>query len=412
MSDTRLELLKDLRKELRAYRANERRDRLFLPVAFGEKVRYAAWPYFQNKYFRFLDKWFFQTVVHFIELHISHFVHYIPYTCLALAFIYDLYHQQFYTIQFAGLFVVITTFIAKIRYFLYVKDCVHDSILNAYFYKNKIPYKEIRKTLFGKACRISVIITNRMIIGEEGDTAVLYMSEISNYMAHDFKVYYFIDKLRVAGFNYRRNQAKRLSILFILLLGNIYYIYNYTKYSIIIWNSITLSPVLLLIPLWVLTCLEHKKILYLFTEKPFEMREHKKNKRLYLVLWLIQGSIMLYILLKNKMTLFPMESIYEGSFIQIIEAFSYDEKVAYIKKYLDFVATITAPNKDYWIEVFTNMDIVTLINTDLSMEGIRDNIKAQIEDYLKGDKTEEEVQEVTSMYSKFKEKVISLFTKK
>src|SRR6202000_2303276 len=58
MSLSRLELLKGLREELRAHRANKRYKNRFLPPAFRQKLRYVAWPYFQNRYFNFFKIWF------------------------------------------------------------------------------------------------------------------------------------------------------------------------------------------------------------------------------------------------------------------------------------------------------------------------------------------------------------------
>ena len=301
MSLSRLELLKDLREELRAHRANERYENIFLPPAFGEKLRYVAWPYFQNKYFKFFREWFISTVVFYIEIYLSSFVHYLPYTCLFFAFIYDMYHQELYTVQFAGLFVIITTFISKIRYFLYIKSTEYDNVLTAYFYKNEIPYEEVRKNIFDKTRKIPIMLHNKNLLGKQGIMVRYTKEKIINYMEHDFKVYYMIDKIRYANFIYKRNKGKRLNILFILLMGNIYYIYNNAKYTIVILGIIKIPPAIVLIPLWALTCYVHNKIWYVFnSDNPSyqENREHKKFKYLFIMLWIIQGSIMLYMLFR------------------------------------------------------------------------------------------------------------------
>jgi hypothetical protein len=298
MSLSRLELLKDLREELRAHRANERYENIFLPPAFGEKLRYVAWPYFQNKYFNFFREWFADTILRYIKNNISEFVRYLPYTCLFLSFIYDMYHQELYTIQFAGLFVIITTFISKIRYFLYIKCTEYDNVLTAYFYKNEIPYEEIRKNIFDKTCKISMVFrkVNIHVIGEQGNMVLFYMHRIINYIVHDFKVFFMIDKIRYANFINRHNKAKRLNILFILLLGNIYYIYDNAKYTMIILGIIKIPLAIVLIPIWILTYYVHKKVFYVFCRDPQENRENNKFKYLFVMLWIIQGSIMLYML--------------------------------------------------------------------------------------------------------------------
>jgi hypothetical protein len=317
MSLSRLELLKGLREELRAYRADKRYKNRFLPPAFRQKLRYVAWPYFKNRYFNFFKIWFIDTVVFYIEIHISQFVRYLPYTCLFLSFIYDIYHQELYTIQFAGLFVIITTFISKIRYFLYVKDTAYDNVLTAYFYKNEISYAEVRKNIFDKTRKIPIIIHNKNLLGEQGIIVRYTQEKIINYMVHDFKVYYMIHKIRYANFIYRHNIAKRLNIIFILLMGNIYYIYNNAKYTIVILGIIKIPPAIVLVPLWALTYYVHTKIWYVFsrpipkeakvnplvwlmvnTTNPEEYREHKKFNYLFIMLWIIQGSIMLYMLFK------------------------------------------------------------------------------------------------------------------
>src|ERR1700743_13976 len=412
MSLSRLELLKDLREELRAHRADERYENIFLPPAFSEKLRYVAWPYFQNKYFRFFKIWFGDTILRYIKNNISQFVRYLPYTCLFLSFIYDMYHQELYTIQFAGLFLIITTFISKIRYFLYIKSTEYDNVLTAYLYKNEIPYEEVRKNIFDKTCKISMVFRNGNIavIGEQGNMVLFYMHRIINYIVHDFKIFFMIDKIRYANFINRHNKAKRLNIIFILLLGNIYYIYNNAKYTMIILGIVKIPPVIVLIPLWVLTYYVHTKVFYVFCRDPQENREHKKFKYLFVMLWIIQGSIMLYILLKSRLTIFPTEIIVEGPYISIIETFSYDEKVIYIKKYLENWAATKAPNKGYWIEVFTRMDWEQ-INKELSLEQIRETIKSLIEEYLNKDK-KEEIKEVSSRYDRIKESIIKWFTTK
>jgi hypothetical protein len=429
MSLSRLELLKNLREELRAHRANKRYKNILLPPAFRQKVRYVAWPYFQNKYFKFFKIWFIDTVVFYIQIHISHFVRYLPYTCLFLSFIYDIYHQELYTIQFAGLFVIITTFISKIRYFLYVKDTAYDNVLTAYFYKNETPYKEVHKNIFDKTRKIPIMLHNKNLLGKQGIMVRYTMEKIINYMVHDFKVHYMINKIRYANFIYRHNIAKRLNILFILLLGNIYYIYNNAKYTMIILGIIKIPLAIVLIPIWVLTYYVHTKIWYIFsrpipketkvsplvwlmvnTTNPEEYRENNKFKYLFVMLWIMQGSIMLYILLKSRLTICPTEIILDGPYISIIETFSYDEKVIYIKKYLENWAATKAPNKGYWIEVFTRMDWEQ-INKELSLEQIRETIKSLIEEYLNKDK-KEEIKEASSRYERIKENIIKWFTTK
>jgi hypothetical protein len=86
--------------------------------------------------------------------------------------------------------------------------------------------------------------------------------------------------------------------------------------SIVILGIIKIPPAIVLIPLWVLTYYVHKKIWYIYSTSlpkdkkmssmsmewiianPEEYREHKKFKYLFIMLWIIQGSIMLYMLFK------------------------------------------------------------------------------------------------------------------
>ena len=198
MSFSRLKLLSLLRKELRAHRANERYKNRFLPPAFGEKLRYVAWPYFQNKYFKFFDKWFVNTILPYIYK--------MPYSCLFLFFIYDMYHLEIYVTPFAGLFFVITIFISKISYFLRIKDTEFDNMLTAYFYKNEIPYKEVRKNIFTEPYTLAIIVYDESeiyrlprifnaenVIGEQGKMILVKMGRIITYILDGFKSIHFYD---------------------------------------------------------------------------------------------------------------------------------------------------------------------------------------------------------------------------
>jgi len=139
------------------------------------------------------DKWFVKTIIRYIEFNINKMLYDVLYSCLFFCFIHDMYHQKLYVSLFVGVFLVINIFMRKISYFLRIKDTECDNILTAYFYKNDIPYKEVRKNIFAKSYKIPIMLYNKNVIGEQGNMVLSKEDSITTYILDGFKSIHFYD---------------------------------------------------------------------------------------------------------------------------------------------------------------------------------------------------------------------------
>ena len=69
--------------------------------------------------------------------HISKIFRYLPIYFCIIIFFYDLYNNEIYYFQFALLFLLITNFIKKFRYFYESKFYRYDEIISGYLYFEK-----------------------------------------------------------------------------------------------------------------------------------------------------------------------------------------------------------------------------------------------------------------------------------
>lgn len=151
-------------------------------------------------------------------------------------------------------------------------------------------------------------------------------------------VYHVRYPIRKANEKYLNNYARRMNMIILLLLGIIYYYINVLKYKLILLG-LPIELFMLFLPLVSLIYFLPRKILY-DTEKTSEETsivwgEHKGYKWLYRIILLITGIPMLYIMLKNKLTVFPNETILQiGDYLTITESYTIVEKMKYLSNYL------------------------------------------------------------------------------
>lgn len=308
-----------------------------------------------------------------ISLYISRFLSYIPSFLVLFSLIFDLYKGCLFYVFYMLLLYFISNLIKRIRRFIYVKDILYDNTICKYFYKNTLEYAKIRKFLQENP---NISCDDIIKLGEETAAIIYLRAELINYIKHDFHVYYTLDPDRIQADNLLNSRAKRLNILLLLVLANYYYFCNLGKYQIILCEKFQLDFIYISIILFILCCICDIKIL---SNNGIEYNENKKYSYLFMFLFISQTIIILYIMLKNKITLFPDEFILDWNYIKIIENYSIDEKMQYLEKYLNnFVYCQYENNLELWLNIKTTLIQNTPITEQITLKDIRNIISSQI----------------------------------
>lgn len=298
--------------------------------------------------------------------HISRFFYYLPYTVLALIFIYDLFNGYIYYTYFMLFILLFITRSRKYRRFLYVKDPVYDSQISDYFYKDKNKYLFLIKN-------IKKISEKSLINFEDLGNVLSQKDEIIEYFKKDFHVYYILYKDRIEAEKLLSAKAKRLNLLLLSFLGFIFVLYNLDKYQIFILNIYKLN-LLVTMPLTIIIYVCNRKILY---KDP--QNEVLKNNKIYYILFhffiFIQAIILFIIILKNKITSIPSETIIDFYYFKIIEIYTVEDKENYLKHYLNILENYKIiDEKESWISIKETIKITQ----ETTLENIRDAVKDYI----------------------------------
>jgi hypothetical protein len=322
----------------------------------------------------FLVKYFME-IFNWFHSYLSRFFSYVSFSLLTICFVYDIYHQVLFYIYYALLFHFIARFLHKLRHFLYVKDCVFDYYLSDYFYKNRTSYEDNHKKLL---LTLADAAGNPQTFPREVKIILNLQDELKDYIKYDFQVSYIME--RNMEENLLLSKARRLNILFLLMLGTIYYFIYYNKYKIIIFESLEIKPLYLLLLLLFLSIIYEILSLYNFNRDKITIIENKSYKFLFFTLSILQIILILYLLLANKILLFPNEILFENDFIKIIEIFSKEEKFAYMEKYFSFILQ-TQDDLTLWTILKDN--ILREIRVDnMSMEEVRKVVEAFTNSWL------------------------------
>lgn len=274
-----------------------------------------------------------------------------------------------YYIYYALFIYFIIVWIRKIRYFLSVKDPI-DKLISDYFYNNEIPYLKI------KALRenndIMKIYFN---VGKDTKNMLEYKEEIISYFLNDFVIYHMRYPVRKMNEKYLNNNARRTNILILLSLGIIYYYQNSSKYILIIYTNIPIY--LLLVILSLMGYFAYTRILYetetISEESPIVWAENRYYKNLFRIIVFLMAIPMLYIMLKNKLTLLPNEVIFNlGENIRILEIFSLEEKSKYLRNYVEYLQKIVQFDEILLEKIIVNVEKTVSKNT--SLETIREEV--------------------------------------
>lgn len=326
----------------------------------------------------FLIKIFYKIMIKVInKLHtyMSRVVYYFPYSLVVIAFIIDLYNNMLYYIYYALLYFFITNFIKKIRKFYNENDYGYDSKITSYFYKNEIPYEKAYNSITTSDPRSFM---SAYPVSKQAGDIVSTREEIIYYFQNDRKVDYILDPDRKLASIQLFSKAKRINVLLLLFLANIYFVYNYKKYNIHLLNmGYEIQPIYLIIPLLLLTLIFEIKILYEIENALFHGGEHKIYKIAFIFLVIIQAIFILYLILKNNLITYPTEIIFQCDYITITETFTKDEKIKYTIRYIDIL--MSDSQNILQSKILLKEKMITLIEkSDLTLEELRKIVKFNI----------------------------------
>jgi hypothetical protein len=324
------------------------------------------------------------SIVNYLCNNISRFVYYLPHSLLVISIVYDLYHSTFQYMYYFLLLYFITNIIKKVRKFFYEKDCVYDDVINKYFYEDNVTYKKIHEMLLEKEDMISFYASSTDIINWKISRIMGNLEELVNYFKVGLKVYYIVDPERKNTEKHLLSKARRLNILFLLLIVNMFFIHAGNKYKITL--SITeyeIQPISFLIPIFIITVICDILILYDF-ENTMGGKERKMIKNIFFVLTIMQTIIILYIMLKNHIILKPNEFIINYEYIKIIENFTVEEKIAYIKRYIDILIPDLLKLEEY--KTMLKEKMITLIQnskSEVTLESLRNIVDNDIQSKIR-----------------------------
>lgn len=305
-----------------------------LNFRYNQKKQRELWMIINNNLILFCVIYLINYLLHKFW-RISRKLKYISYPLLFLLIIWEIHQGTFYYIYYGLMIYFLTLWIRKIRYFLSVRDPSEKAITD-YFYNNEIPYLKIKSLLDNNDLRN--IYNN---IGGNTKTVLEYKDELISYMLNDFVVYHVRYPVRKANEKYLDNDARRSNVLILIFIAIIYYYVNASKYTLII-SGIILDIYLLLIPLFLLQYFLYGKILFdtgkTSGEAAIVWAENRYYKNLSRLVVIIIAILTLYIMLKNKLMLFPQEVILEvKDCIKITENYTIAEKMKYSLSYLEII---------------------------------------------------------------------------
>lgn len=319
-------------------------------------------------------------LLHHLRHHMSRFVYYLPRSLLIISIVYDLYHSQFQYMYYFLLLYFITNMIKKIRKFFYEKDCVYDDVINRYFYEDETTYIKAHKLFLEKKDLNAFYASSTEVINWKISRIFGNLEEIVNYFKVGLKVYYIVDPENIITIKRLQFTAMRLNILSLLLLSNIFYIYFANKYKIILtFIEYPIHVYHVLLPLFIITILCNGKILYPIENSQQEEGENKNFIRIFMCSIILQTIIILYIMLKNHVILKPNEFIINYEYIKIIESFTIEEKIEYIKRYLDIIIPDSLNMTEY--KTMLKEKMITFIEnskSEVTLESLRNMIDNDI----------------------------------
>ena len=242
---------------------------------------------------------------------------------------------------------------------MFEKDCVHDTGLYKYFYKNNFNYSEFYKLLTSKTItdeeRFSAL-TN------ETNTILYEQQDLTEYIMNDFKVYYIRDPNRTTlQFD---NYIKKLHVITILSFISIYFYTIHNQYELILnILDLKISVMILLIPL-VLSILIRQTTLRIFDDS---IKINRYYLGLFWILVTLQSFIFFLLLIKNQLVFIANEVLWSKG-ITIIQHYTIEEKTNFLYEYLKYkLSQNELIDKIYIIDQIQYIDFIIYINNNTTL---------------------------------------------
>ena len=274
----------------------------FPPEYYYNDIKYKIWKIVNNNiilYYFCRLFWLMESNLN-CTANISKMLSFVPgYLCFFLL-IYDLYNNEIYFFQYGLLLLLLLNFIKKFRYFYERKFSVFDKTMANYLYFEK-----------------------GMIIHEEKVDNKADLYEYLYYDSEEIKRYIYNDFTRDILIELRddiyrgNNRSKRLLLIFLVIISTIFF-YTTNKYFLIIKDN-SINMYILTLMLVIILYLIHRKINVYYKEID-DFRENLFYKRLFRIIVILLCMPIIYIILKNRLTVDPSATIIDiEGIIKIVE---------------------------------------------------------------------------------------------
>ena len=251
------------------------------------------------------------------DARISRLIYYFPYILLLLAIIYNIHQGVLFHEYFALFYLFITSFIKKIRKFYYEKFSYYDEMFAYYLYNKDGLYF------------YSELITDKraleIYLRQIEDEFMEYI--LSGFKSESFRKY-------ENGHRLANIDTKRIWLILLSLCSSLYFYYLDKYIFTFSFFNINLS----------LFCLIMSIILYIVYRNITNYDENNIYKENALYKWIFRilvvpfALLILYIIIKNIIILFPQEVIFNFcDLLHIEEMFKLQDKLNYIDKYIDYL---------------------------------------------------------------------------
>lgn len=327
---------------------------------------YKSWEKAQNNKYLLYFYNFIAAFLYILSQWVSLFLYYLLHSTVFLVFLYDIDNGKLYYIYYMLAIYFLMKFIRKVRDFIQIKDCVYDDIIMKYFYKNNIAYEDI---------------INKRKKSEMCGTIAIYEEEIKRYIKNNFQVHYIIDPYMVKNRKRNHNFAKRLNIIFLLILGVLYNYIHHEKYLVYI-HTYELSLNCILIPIVIILSYANYQLFY-FPATREKVLEYKPYLWLFRLIFLAIILPILYIILKNKITIMPNEILFSyGDNIKLLEVFSMEEKDRYLERYTKYLQRILVLDPEIINNVILKVKPI-IIQENITLQEIRNSVEEILSSMIK-----------------------------
>lgn len=328
----------------------------------------------------------------------SAFLYYVPYSVLIIVLFYDLCHNQFYYFYYFLFVFYIINIIKKIRKFYYVKDPFLDHLISQCFYSsNGGKYEEFLKRINSKE---EINLMEFTFVYPNAKKVLGFHNYIINYIQNDFHADYILEKERVYADQYVFNKHKMIHIIILGCLLGMYNILFWNKYLIYLFKFQPFNLFYIIIIILSIFIFIYVKIFFQEINLKNIIEVHNYYKKIFYIFFFVILGPVLYMIIINKIILYPNEIIFEiNNVLKILETFTIEEKEEYLEVYLELKKRIIKKTNEEWIIIAQKIKENIIISDNINLMDIRNAIDNIIMQNFK----EESINKKVSLLEKTKD---------